>query len=116
MCVSFAENTFRGMEFVRVGILKTRLRDSEGRKYRVVLVEGSIDERLSELWSADSAIGGGHSNIGGYQFIRIVRYPKHGQPEISTNASRENSIFTFARWNFDNFSFVFYLETCTRYI
>lgn len=44
MCVSFAENTFRGMEFVRVGILKTRLRDSEGRKYRVVLVEGSIDE------------------------------------------------------------------------
>ena len=43
----------------------------------------SIDAFTSDYPNCGLRIGVGHSNIGGYQFIRIVRYPKHGQPELS---------------------------------
>lgn len=60
MYAPFAEDIVsrhdRWMEFVRVAslrTLRTRFRDSEGRKYRWWKLDRRIHERLSELWSAD---------------------------------------------------------------
>lgn len=80
------EDRFRGMEFVRVlPVWKTWKHDArDSGKYRWKSGGSSIDAFTSDYPNCGLRIGRladgvvGHSRIGGYQFIRIVRYPKHG--------------------------------------